>query len=87
MGAGSLTIMYSMSREFLMPVLISLIISLPAGWIIVEKLLKQFAFRIDVSLLVFAAMAAGAIIIAMFTVSFQAYKATGINPAQALKVE
>lgn len=87
MGAGSLTIMYAMSREFLMPVLISLIISLPAGWIIVEKLLKQFAFRIDVSLLVFAAMAAGAIIIAMFTVSFQAYKATGINPAEALKVE
>jgi putative ABC transport system permease protein len=87
MGAGSLTIMYEMSREFLMPVLISLLISMPAGWIIVEKLLKQFAFRIDVSLLVFAAVAAGAIIIAMVTVSFQAYKATGINPAQALKVE
>jgi putative ABC transport system permease protein len=87
MGAGSLTIMYEMSREFLMPVLISLLISMPTGWIIVEKLLKQFAFRIDVSLLVFAAMAAGAIIIAMVTVSFQAYKATGINPARSLKYE
>jgi ABC-type antimicrobial peptide transport system permease subunit len=87
MGAGSLTIMYSMSREFLILVFISLLISLPAGWIIVEKLLKQFAFRINISILVFAAMAAGAIMIAMLTVSFQAYKATGINPAEALKVE
>jgi ABC-type antimicrobial peptide transport system permease subunit len=50
-------------------------------------LLGQFAYRIEVSVLVFAGIAIGAIIVAMSTVSFQAYKATGINPAEALKVE
>jgi putative ABC transport system permease protein len=87
MGAGSFAIMYSMAREFLMPVLISLVISLPAGWVIVERLLRQFAFRINISILVFAAVAAGAILIAILTVSFHAWKATGVNPAQALKIE
>jgi ABC-type antimicrobial peptide transport system permease subunit len=49
--------------------------------------MKQFAYRIEMSIFVFLGIALGAIVIAMATVSFQAYKATGINPAEALKVE
>jgi putative ABC transport system permease protein len=87
MGAGSLPVMYTLSMEFLFPVLLSIIIAIPLGWIIVANLLKQFAYRIDLSLMVFASIAFGAVVIAMLTVSFQAYKATCINPAEALKVE
>ena len=87
MGAGSLIIMYTMAKEFLLPVLISIVIAIPVGWIIVENLLKQFAYRINLSIAVFSAIAAGAIVIAVLTVSIQAYKASGINPAEALKVE
>jgi ABC-type antimicrobial peptide transport system permease subunit len=87
MGAGSLTVMYTLSREFLLLVIISIVIALPAGWIIVEKLLKQFAYRIEMNVAVFIAIAAGSIMIALLTVSFQAYKASGTNPAEALKVE
>jgi hypothetical protein len=39
------------------------------------------------SIFVFGGIALGAIVIAMVTVSFQVYKATGINTAEALKVE
>jgi len=87
MGAGSLTVMYTLSKEFLLPVLLSIIIAIPLGWLIVVNLLKQFAYRIDLSILVFLEIAGGAILIALLTISFQAYKATGINPAEALKVE
>jgi putative ABC transport system permease protein len=87
MGAGTITIMFSMVKEFLLLILISLIIALPAGWIIVGNLLKQFASRIDMSVTVFAGIAAGAIIISLITVTFQAIKASLINPAEALKVE
>jgi putative ABC transport system permease protein len=87
MGAGSFNIMYSMSAEFLLLVFISLVIAIPVGWIIVENLLKQFAFRIEISIAVFIIIAIASIAIAMLTVSFQSYRATGINPAQALKVE
>ena len=39
------------------------------------------------SVAVIAGIAAGAMIVALVTVSFQAFKATLINPAVALKVE
>ena len=87
MGAGSLIIMYTLAKEFLVFVLIAILISVPAGWYIVDKLLQQFAYRIGMNPLVFAGISAGALIIAALTVSFQAYKATGINPAEALKIE
>jgi len=87
MGAGSTTILWTMAKEFLTLILISLIIALPAGWIIVGNLLEQFASRIDMSWIVFAGIAACAMIIALVTVSFQAFKASLINPAEALKVE
>ncbi len=87
MGAGAFKVMYTLSKEFLVLVLISIVIAIPVGWIIVGKLLKQFANRIDMSIPVFVGIAAGAIVVALLTVSFQAYKAAGINPAEALKVE
>jgi putative ABC transport system permease protein len=82
MGAGSLMIIYSMSKEFLLLIMISIVIAIPMGWIIVENLLKQFANRIEINVAVFAVIALGALFISMVTVGFQAYKATGINPAE-----
>ncbi len=87
MGADSLIVIHTMAKEYLVLVMISLLIALPAGWVIVHKLLQQFAYRIDMNLLVFAGIAAGTIIIAMLTVGYQAYKASCINPAEALKIE
>jgi len=87
MGASSFIVMYTLSKEFLLLVFISIIIAIPLGWIVVENLLKQFATRINMSIPVFLMIAAGAILIAIITVSFQAYRAAGINPAEALKAE
>ncbi len=87
MGADSLIVIGTMVREFLVLVMISLVIALPAGWVIVHKLLQQFAYRIDMDIFVFAGIAAGTIIIAMLTVGYQAFRASRINPAGALKVE
>jgi predicted permease len=87
MGAGSGTIIFTMSKEFLVLVVISIIIAVPAGWFMVKKLLEDFAYRVEPDYIVFAAISAGAVIIAFLTVSFQAYRAAGTNPAEALKIE
>jgi putative ABC transport system permease protein len=87
MGAGTTTVIFTMVKEFMLLIFISLAIALPAGWILVHNLLKQFAARINVSIAVIAVIALGAIVIALLTVSFQAFKASRINPAEALKVE
>ena len=87
MGAGTPNILYSMVKEFMLLISIALIIAIPAGWVIVGTLLRQFASRVELRITVFAMIAAGALIIALITVSFQAFKASLINPARALKVE
>ena len=87
MGAGTPNILYSMVKEFMLLIIIALIIAIPAGWVIVGTLLRQFASRVELRITVFAMIAAGALIIALITVSFQAFKASLINPARALKVE
>ncbi|MBE0652433.1 MAG: FtsX-like permease family protein [Bacteroidales bacterium] len=87
MGAGNFSIIFSVSKEFLILIIISIAIAFPAGWIIMKKLLAQFPYRIDLDLMIFLLIAAASVTIAMLTVSFHAFRATGINPAEALKIE
>jgi putative ABC transport system permease protein len=68
-------------------ILISLFIAVPAGWFIVRSLLNQFASHIEIRIAIFVVISAGTIIIAMITVLWQAFKASRINPAVALKIE
>lgn len=87
MGASSLSVIYTLSKEFMILVLISILIAVPAGWIIAGKLLGQFAYHIGLNPLIFLLIATVAIFIALLTVSFQAYRASTTNPADAIKVE
>ena len=87
MGADSLSVIYTMAREFLLLVIIALVIAIPAGWFIVNKLLQQFAYRIDINIMIFILIALGTMILAALTVGYQAYRASCTNPATALKTE
>jgi len=87
MGADSSHVIRAVSGEFIILIILALALALPAGWIIVEKLLGQFAFRIDIKIHVFAIIAIGAVIIALMTVSFHAFRASRINPSQALRIQ
>ncbi len=87
MGADSASVIYTMAREFLVLVVIALTIAIPAGWILVNKLLQQFAYRIDINVYIFILIALGTLILAALTVGYQAYRASCTNPATALKTE
>jgi putative ABC transport system permease protein len=87
MGAGVFSVIYSLSKEFLILVIIAIAIAFPLGWYAVHKMLLEFAYRINMNWLVFGAIALGALILALATVGFQAYKASRVNPAVALKTE
>lgn len=87
MGAGPVSIIFALSREFVTLVVISIVIAVPVGWYIVKKLLSEFAYRIEIDPLLFVLISSGAILIAFLTVSFQSYRATGINPTTAMKIE
>jgi putative ABC transport system permease protein len=87
LGASVSSLMGLLSFSFLKMVGIAIIISIPVANYIMSNWLKSFEFHTSVNWVVILLSAAGTIGIALFTVSFQAYKAAKANPVEALKYE
>ncbi|HEV2355196.1 MAG TPA: FtsX-like permease family protein, partial [Puia sp.] len=87
LGAGVYTIIGMLSREFIRLVLLSVIIASPVAWLAMRKWLQGFAYRIDISVWIFAAAGMIALLVAMLTVSVQTFRAASANPVVSLKAE
>ena len=86
-GAKAFEIFYLLSREYIIWVCISIIIACPIAWYVMQKWLQKFAYRIDMSLGIFASVSVVTLLIAFLTVSFQSYKTASKNPVEALRYE
>lgn len=87
LGATSADILRLLSRDFLFLILIANVLAWPLIWWLMQNWLQSYAHRIEMSWLVFALAAGIVILTAMTTVSFQAWKAAGTNPAESLRSE
>lgn len=87
LGAGVGSIVGLLSKEFLSLVFIAIIITSPLAWWVMHKWLQNFAYRIDIEWWVFIVAGCLALLIALFTVSFQAVKAAIMNPVKSLRTE
>lgn len=87
LGASSGSILLLLSKEFSKLVLIASLFAWPIAWWIMNEWLQNFAFRIDLSLLVFIAGTSLALLIAWLTVIGQAGKAATARPVNALRYE
>jgi putative ABC transport system permease protein len=87
LGARISGIMALLSKDFIILVLIANVIAIPLAWWAMEKFLAGYAFRIHLGLGVFALAGGLAIVIALLTVSFQAFKAAMTNPVEVLRSE
>ncbi|WBU90510.1 ABC transporter permease [Cellulophaga omnivescoria] len=87
LGASVLGITQMLSADFLKLIAVSIIIAFPVAYIIMQKWLETFAFRISIGWLVFFVAGMCAVIIALITVSFQAIKAATANPIKSLRTE
>ena len=85
LGASLTNIVSLLSKDFIKLVLLANIIAWPLAWWAMQKWLQDFTYRIEVGWWMFAV--AGALIIALVTISFQAVKAGLANPVNALKNE
>lgn len=87
LGANVSTIAAMLSFDFIKLVFIAILISLPAGWFLMNKWLQDFAYRQNIQWWVFVIAGFGAIAIAVITVSFQSIKAALSNPVNSLRSE
>lgn len=86
-GAHIFGISILISKQFMSYVLIGLIISLPVGYFYINNWLQNFAYRIEVQIWDFFIAALIALIIALFSVSYQVIRAGLMNPARSLRYE
>ncbi|MFL5811162.1 MAG: ABC transporter permease, partial [Flavisolibacter sp.] len=87
LGASVSGIVGLLSKDFLKLVLLSLLVASPIAWYFMNKWLDNFAYRIDISWWIFLLAGAFALVIALFTISFQAVRAAMANPVKNLRTE
>ncbi len=76
-----------MNRQFIFLALISFVIAAPVSWWLMTTWLESFTFAIEIKMDVFLLSIVIGLLIAVFTVSYHAIRATLINPADTLKYE
>jgi putative ABC transport system permease protein len=86
-GARIIEVLTMLNKDFVKWVAIAFVIACPIGWYVMNQWLQSFAYKTELSWLVFASAGMIALIIAMFTVSWQSWRAARKNPVEALRYE
>ncbi len=87
LGASVPNVIVLLSREFSLWVLLSNVIAWPVAWFFMNKWLHNFAYRTQLELWIFIFAGILALVIALFTVSWQAIRAATANPVKSLRYE
>ena len=87
LGASTYSILTLLNKDFIKLVAIANVIAFPLAYIIVNKWLSAYEFRVEISVLPFSIAIALSLIIAILTVSVQSVKVAKANPVDALKYE
>ncbi len=87
LGASVPSVIYLLSKEFTKWILFSGIIAWPIAYVVMEKWLGNFAYRITIGAGPFILSAVMVLIISQLTVGYQAIRAATADPVKALKYE
>lgn len=87
LGASVFNLWKLLSKDFMFLVFISLLFASPLAYYLMQQWLRNYQYRTELYLWIFAAAAIGALLITIITVSFQAIKAAVANPVKSLRTE
>lgn len=87
LGATASSVVALLSRDFLALVLVGFVVAAPLGYLAMERWLEGFAYRVEMSPLVFLGAGGTALFLAALSVSVQALRAASTDPVKALRYE
>ncbi len=87
LGASVFGLWKMLSGDFVFLVLISFLLAIPFSYYAMDGWLAKYQYRTEMAWWIFAAAGAGALVITLATVSYQAIKAALSNPVNSLRTE
>ncbi|MCZ8022929.1 MAG: ABC transporter permease [Cyclobacteriaceae bacterium] len=87
LGAEAGSLVYLLNKEFIVLVLLANALSIPLVWWAAEEWLHSFAYRMQISPMVFAITIVVALVSTLLLVSFQTIRAAFANPVDSLRSE
>ncbi len=87
MGASVFRLWGLLSRDFVLLVGIAFALAAPLAWDVMQGWLRQYPYRVTISVWVFVLTMGLAMLITLATVSWQAVRAARANPVKSLRTE
>lgn len=87
MGSTTNEVLSLLLTKFCAPLLVSFIFAVPFSWLIMDKWLEGFSYRIGLSPWIFIASGAVSLLIAVVSIFFQTLHAARSNPVDAIRAE
>ena len=85
LGASISNIVILLSREVTALILLSNVIAWPLAYLVMDRWLQNFAYRVGMSLATFVVGGLLTFLIALLTVSYQSINAACVNPVKSLQ--
>ncbi len=86
-GANESIILRLISKDFLILVTIGIVIAVPVAYYFMSNWLQNYVYRTNIGLPLIITAALLTILITFITISYKAYQASVMNPANSLKTE
>ncbi|WP_273568249.1 ABC transporter permease [Maribacter halichondriae] len=87
LGAPFRSIYKLLTLDFMKLIFVSIAISVPIGWCLMNRWLEDFAYRIDIGWEVFLGAGGIALFIALLTISYRSIGAALMQPLKSLRTE
>ena len=87
LGASLASIVALLSADFMKLVVLAVVLALPIAYVVMDKWLINYPYRISLEWFLFLVPALVILCIALLTISFQIIRAARTNPANTLKYE
>ena len=87
LGSTGVGVVVLLSKDFLKLVTAAFILSVPITFLVIEKWLEDFAYRIDIGIGIVILAGVLTVIIAEASVCYQAIRAALMNPVKAIRYE
>ncbi|WP_423147749.1 ABC transporter permease [Rubrolithibacter danxiaensis] len=87
LGASIRQLLLLMSKEFLLLVAFAFFVAVPAAWWGMNEWLKNYAYRINISIGIFVLVGFSVLLLTIITVCLNALKSAIVNPIKSLRTE